>query len=106
MKYEITIQAYKELKNSGIAHILLDVRQDWETKKAKLEGSTHIPLTDLLDQIDELNKSDKIIVYCHHGVRSMNACLFLRELGFEDVLSLVGGIDEWSHSVDPSIPTY
>jgi len=106
MKYEITLQDYKKLKDEHAPHVLLDVRQQWEVQKASIPGSTHIPLTDLLDHIDELSKDGKIVVYCHHGVRSMNACFFLRELGFEDVLSLSGGIDAWAHEVDPSIPKY
>jgi len=64
------------LKDEHAPHVLLDVRQQWEVQKASIPGSTHIPLTDLLDHIDELSKDGKIVVYCHHGVRSMNACFF------------------------------
>ncbi len=106
MKFEISVQEYKKLRDEGVPHILLDVREIWEIKKAEISGTKHIPMPDLLDHADELEKNQKIIVYCHHGVRSMNACFFLRELGFEDVLSLAGGIDAWSHEIDPNIPTY
>lgn len=94
------------MRDDQVSHVLLDVRQPWEVQKASIPGATHIPLTNLIDHTDELDKKAKIIVYCHHGVRSMNACFFLRELGFEDVLSLCGGVDAWSHQIDPSIPTY
>jgi rhodanese-related sulfurtransferase len=106
MKFEISTQDYKKIMDEGVPHVLLDVRQGWETRKAKMSGALHIPLTDLIDHIDELEKKQKIIVYCHHGIRSLNACFFLRELGFEDVLSLAGGVEAWSHDVDPSIPQY
>lgn len=104
MKHEISVQDYKKMRDQP--HTLLDVRQTWEVKKAKIAGSTHIPLTELLDRLDELDKKDKIVTYCHHGIRSLNACFFLRELGFEDVVSLSGGIDAWAHEIDPSIPLY
>jgi rhodanese-related sulfurtransferase len=106
MKYEITAAEYKKLRDEKAPHLLLDVRQNWEVKKASISEAKHIGLPELIDHVDELEKNQKIIVYCHHGVRSMNACFFLRELGFQDVLSLAGGIEAWSTSVDPSIPHY
>jgi rhodanese-related sulfurtransferase len=106
MKFEITAKDYQKLINDRVPHVLLDVRQNWEVQKAKLAQAKHIPLPELLDHADELEKDQKIIIYCHHGIRSLNACFFLRELGFKDVLSLAGGIEGWSHEVDSSIPQY
>lgn len=106
MKFEIMPHDYKKMRDDAIPHLLLDIRQNWEVSKAQIPGAAHIPLPELIDNVDELEKSNKIIVYCHHGVRSMNACFFLRELGFEDVLSLAGGIEAWSHHIDPTIPQY
>src|SRR3990167_11530315 len=99
MKNEISPQEYKQMRDDQIPHVLLDVRQAWEVQKASIPGSKHIPLTELMEHADELNKKDRLVVYCHHGVRSMNACFFLRELGFEDVISLSGGIDSWSKQI-------
>jgi rhodanese-related sulfurtransferase len=43
---------------------------------------------------------------CHHGVRSNRAAEFLLANGFDDVVSVAGGIDAWSMQVDPTIPRY
>ncbi|MBP6985029.1 MAG: hypothetical protein KBB83_00375 [Alphaproteobacteria bacterium] len=106
MVREIKTHEYKAIRDNNTPHILLDVRQPWEVKKACIQNSINIPLTDLIHSTDELDKNKKIIVYCHHGIRSLNACFFLRELGFQDVLSLSGGIEEWSIKIDPGIPQY
>jgi rhodanese-related sulfurtransferase len=106
MKFEIPANDYKKMRDEHTPHLLLDVRQDWEVKKAHIPGSKHIALPDLMDKVDQLDKKQTIVVYCHHGVRSMNACLFLRELGFQDVLSLSGGIEAWSTQVDSAVPRY
>lgn len=87
-------------------HVLLDVRQPWEVAKARIENSHHIPMTELLEHIEDLPKDKKIIVYCHHGIRSLNVCVFLREQGFKDVYSLAGGIEAWSHEIDPTVKIY
>ncbi|MFZ0593582.1 MAG: rhodanese-like domain-containing protein, partial [Bryobacteraceae bacterium] len=47
-----------------------------------------------------------LIVYCHHGVRSLQVVSWLRENGVESCYSLAGGIDRWSREVDPSVPRY
>jgi rhodanese-related sulfurtransferase len=87
--------------------VLLDVRRPDEHALVALPGSKLIPLHELQDHPDELEalKGQDVVVYCHHGVRSFNACAFLRELGI-DAKSLAGGIDRWSLVVDPSVPRY
>jgi adenylyltransferase/sulfurtransferase len=47
-----------------------------------------------------------LVVYCHHGVRSLSAAAYLRRLGHVNVRSLAGGIDAWSCEVDPAVPRY
>ena len=54
----------------------------------------------------ELEKSDELVVYCHHGNRSARAVDFLRRMGFENVRNLTGGINAWSLEIDPSVPRY
>ena len=106
MKLEITPQAYKEMRNKKVPHILLDVRQPWEVTKACIDNAHYLPFTQLIENVEELSRDEKIIVYCHHGIRSLNACVFLREQGFKDVLSLAGGIEAWAQQIDSSIPLY
>jgi rhodanese-related sulfurtransferase len=54
----------------------------------------------------ELDPHEHIVVYCHHGVRSMNVTSWLRQQGFEKAQSLAGGIDRWAREIDPTIPKY
>jgi len=88
--------------------VLLDVREPWEHQMAAIAASVLIPLGQLADRAeDELGAPGvPVVVYCHHGVRSMQACAFLASLGFTDLLNLSGGIDRYSHEVDSSVPVY
>ena len=49
---------------------------------------------------------EEIVVYCHHGIRSLNAISQLRALGFTRLYNLSGGIDQWTTDIDPSLPRY
>jgi adenylyltransferase/sulfurtransferase len=86
--------------------VLLDVRQDWETRLCRLENSTHIPIEEIELRVDELNPDDEIVVYCHQGIRSAAVAEYLRQLGFRSVKNLAGGLDHWARAVDPSMPRY
>jgi rhodanese-related sulfurtransferase len=87
------------------APLLLDVRNHWEFDLVALRDSTLLPLDELEAQASELPRDRPIACLCHHGVRSLNAALFLRELGF-DATSVRGGIDAWSLQVDASVTRY
>jgi rhodanese-related sulfurtransferase len=47
-----------------------------------------------------------VVVYCHHGLRSLSGAALLQNLGYRNVVSLAGGIDAWSLHVDPRLPRY
>jgi len=106
LEFEISPELVSEMSEAGENLILLDVREDWEWEKAHLEGAIHIPLDELPARIAELDPRSEIIVYCHHGDRSIDGCLCLWEQGFRKIRSLTGGIEAWSELVDPSVPRY
>lgn len=86
---------------------LVDCREPFEFEIARLEGAELIPMNDTPGRVDEYRGFDgPTVVYCHHGVRSLNVVAWLRGQGVEDVWSLAGGIDHWSLTVDPEIPRY
>ena len=93
---------------SGEKFLLLDVRQPWEHQTTKIEGSVLVPLGDLPQQHEAiaLGPGQKLVTYCHHGVRSFDAAAFLEQMGHGTVYSLAGGIAAWSRDVDPKVPTY
>jgi rhodanese-related sulfurtransferase len=88
--------------------LLLDVRQPEEHAFAALSLSKLIPLDEIPGRLQEIEdwKARTVVVYCHHGVRSLHAAAYLRQSGFTDVRNLDGGIEAWSLCVDSSIPRY
>lgn len=88
--------------------ILVDVRQPWEHQLVHIPGSVLAPLGELPDHADDIRAEGEtlVVAYCHHGVRSLSGAAMLLRLGFPRVVSLRGGIDAWSRSVDPSLPIY
>jgi adenylyltransferase/sulfurtransferase len=87
---------------------LLDVRQPAEHQLAALPGSRLVPLNQLASRAGEVQVPEgcQVVVYCHHGMRSLTGAALLERLGFPDVVSLAGGIDAWSREVDPRVPRY
>jgi rhodanese-related sulfurtransferase len=96
-----------QLQSGSKDIILLDVREPWEVATAKIDGAKTIPMGEIASRaFQELNPEDRIVVYCHAGVRSMSAAVWLRNQGFEKAQSLRGGIDAWSREIDPKVPRY
>ena len=87
---------------------LLDVRQPWEHEIASLPNSVLIALDELTSRLDEIEPPPGalIVAYCHHGVRSLSAAAILEQHGITDVVSLSGGIDQWSVRIDPRVVRY
>ena len=105
--WEVTPLELKRRLDQGDPIVLLDVREPWEANVARIEGSRLIPLGELdLRADDELDRDEEIVVYCHHGMRSMEAAMTLWSYGFERVKNLAGGITRWSEQVDPDLPRY
>jgi rhodanese-related sulfurtransferase len=106
LDFEISPADAATLLNENKAR-LIDVREPWEFAIARIEGSVPMPMGDVPTRAHrELDPDEHLVVLCHHGVRSMNVTVWLRNQGFENVQSLRGGIDAWSAEVDPSISRY
>jgi rhodanese-related sulfurtransferase len=107
MDYEITPEDVKSKRDAAEAFTLLDVREPWEFETSHIEGAKLIPMGDIPSRAhQELDPEDHIVVVCHHGVRSMNVTVWLRQQGFENAQSMRGGIDAWSRRVDEKVPVY
>src|SRR5437660_11313 len=74
----------------------------------RLPESLLVPLPELPSRVEEVQPpaGALVVVYCHHGVRSLRGAALLRQAGHENVASLAGGIDAWSLMVDPAVPRY
>ena len=103
---EITPQELHSRIAGGTGPVLVDVRQDWETKLCRLANALHIPIEEIELRTEELDPEDEIVVYCHQGVRSAAVAEYLRQLGFKNVRNLAGGLDLWARTVDPGMRRY
>jgi sulfur-carrier protein adenylyltransferase/sulfurtransferase len=94
-----------QLKDSN-PPILLDVRTPVEQQVSKIEGAISIPLEQLSDRLDELDKNHDIVVFCRTGTRSARALHILTKSGFIHVRNLIGGINAWAENVDKGLFQY
>lgn len=105
---EITCREVHEKLARQDNFLLLDCREQDEYDLVRIEPSQLLPLSELARRVDELHprKLDEIVVYCHHGGRSLRVARWLQSQGFHSVKSMAGGIDEWARSIDPGLPRY
>jgi rhodanese-related sulfurtransferase len=106
LSYEISpAEAAEILREKGTR--LVDVREPWEFATTRIEGSVPMPMGEVPTRAQkELEIDERLVIVCHHGVRSMNVTAWLRRQGFEKAQSLRGGIDAWSVEVDPGVARY
>lgn len=105
---EVSVHELKAKLDQKDDFLLLDVREPFEYQIAKISGSKLIPLGELSNRLAELdtNKAKEIVVHCKSGGRSAKAVELLLKSGFKNVFNVVGGINEWSTKIDPSVPKY
>ena len=107
---EIGVKQVKEMLDAKHTFKLIDVREPSEYQICKIDAATLIPLGDIeakdLSKLNGLNPDDEIVLHCKAGMRSMKALKALEEMGFRNLKSMRGGINEWSEKVDSSVPMY
>jgi rhodanese-related sulfurtransferase len=102
----VTVDELKTLREAGVAHCLLDVREADELAIASIPGALWIPMGEIPERTAEIPTDREIVVMCHHGGRSARVVAYLQKLGFTRVVNLSGGIDTWSRQIDATVPTY
>ena len=102
----LSVAEFKTWRDDNQDCVLLDGREDGEGAYANIDGHTHIAMNLTPLRHNELPDDKPIVVYCHHGMRSMQVALFLEHAGFSDVYNLSGGIEAWSVQIDPSVARY
>jgi rhodanese-related sulfurtransferase len=103
---EITPREVKQLLAGDNTVLFVDVREQWEYDTAHIEGSVLIPLREIPGNLQRIENAEEVVIFCHHGMRSLDAAAWLRSQGVEDARSMAGGIDRWSAEIDPAIPRY
>ena len=107
MDPEISVAQLQQLLASPQPPVLLDVREPWEFDTAHIAQATLMPMSEIPARFhNELDEDAPIAVLCHHGARSLNVTMWLRQQGFTHTQSVAGGIDAWSRLIDPTIPRY
>ena len=104
--YTIPPNQLKEMMSEGKPFVLLDVREKWEYEMVHIEDAMLIPFGELPRRFREITPGVEVVVYCHWGMRSLDAAFLLQQLGFKSVKSLVGGIDRWAQEIDTQILRY
>lgn len=86
---------------------LIDCREDDEWRICRIKGAELMPTSRLGAELSRLaDLEGPIIVYCHHGMRSMRVAHFLRQKGFARAQSMAGGIDAWAREIEPGMARY
>jgi rhodanese-related sulfurtransferase len=99
----------KELKqrmDQGEKVLMIDVREPWEHQLCAIEGAKLVPLNTIPANLELFSNADEVIIFCHHGMRSLNAASWLRSQGVDGARSLNGGIERWATEIDPTLAHY
>jgi rhodanese-related sulfurtransferase len=103
---QISVQEVNARLAKGENVLLVDVREPWEYAVCKLPGATLIPLGALAANVNALLDAEEVICYCHHGMRSLDAAVWLRQQGVESARSMAGGIERWAEEIEPGMARY
>jgi rhodanese-related sulfurtransferase len=103
---EIAPREVKELLARDDKVLFVDVRERWEYDAAHIDGSVLIPLGEIPSNLARLENADEVVLFCHHGIRSLDAAAWLRSQGLERARSMTGGIERWSAEIDPNVARY
>ena len=94
------------LQNSTEPPLLLDVREPWEFDYCHINGSQLVPMRQVPAILDQLDTEQEIVVICHHGIRSRQIGIYLESQGFNNIINLEGGVEDWARQVDPAMKRY
>ena len=110
-EWEVTPRQTAAMLAGASKPLLLDCRllEEWEV--CRIDGAKLFPMQSIVQQAEDVEdaaggKDKAVVVYCHHGRRSLQVTATLRGLGFTDVKSMAGGIDLWSVDIDGEVRRY
>ena len=103
----LTTAQVKEKLDRGDTFRLIDVREEDEHATAQIEGAELLPLSRAQEWITELSPDEELVFFCHIGGRSQQVASYLAyQRGFINVANMLGGIEDWSLRIDPTVPRY
>lgn len=95
---EITTSELEEKLEQNENLNIIDVRENEEVAQGMIPTAKHIPLQQIPEAVDELDKNQEYIMVCRSGGRSMNAALYMNQQGYKTV-NMVGGMLDWNGEV-------
>jgi len=103
----VTTAQIKSRLDGGEPFRLIDVREQNEHAYARIEGAELLPLSRAQQWIATLSPDEDLVFFCHHGGRSQQVASYLAyQCGFTNVANMIGGIEDWSRRIDPTVPRY
>jgi rhodanese-related sulfurtransferase len=106
MKIITATELRDQLQSTDPKPLLLDVREPREFAYCRIEGSVNVPMNDVPARLGEIDPTRKIVVICHHGMRSASVADFLMRRSYSNIWNLAGGVHAWAEQVDPDMPRY
>ena len=105
---EISPAAVAALRAAGEEFTFIDCREEDEWNVCRIEGAVLMPLSRFAEIARPrfTDSDERVVIHCHHGMRSAQAAGFLRHFGMPRVWSMAGGIEVWSQEIDPEVPRY
>lgn len=105
---EIDCAGVKAKRDANEEFLFLDCREQHEYDTVNIDGATLVPMSEVQDRLEELKpyEQKEVIVHCHHGGRSLQVTIWLKQQGFANVKSMAGGIDEWAQQIEPGMTRY
>lgn len=92
---EVDGEGVLALRSAGRSLLFLDIREPHEIRHGHVAGATLLPMNQVPERLAELPRDQTIIVYCAAGARSFGVAHYLREQGYPEAWSLIGGIGAW-----------
>jgi rhodanese-related sulfurtransferase len=98
----ISAQELKSWMDNSEKFQLIDIREDYEYQACNINGE-HIPMGEILSNLDKISKDKKVVIHCRSGVRGEAVVRALEEKGYTNVYNLEGGICAWAEHIDASL---
>jgi rhodanese-related sulfurtransferase len=103
---DLTPEQLRDLIAQSRVPRLIDVRTPEEFALCRLPGAELHPGAQIAEWSKTLDPEQEILIYCHHGIRSLHALMYLTARGFKRVMHLRGGLDAYSLRADSSVKRY
>lgn len=103
---EISVTDLKTKLDNNESIQLIDVRETWELEICQLDSAKNLPMTEIVERVNEVERDVETHVICHHGGRSQQVAMWLEQQGFGEMTNVVGGVDAWATTIDTDMARY